>query len=460
MTTEKLSPACVFILITFLFCLSDIGHATVNKEVGDDLAVTLNVNKTFTSFNHSHVTGTGSSDGRKAVSYVSAGPYEEGRSRAQAGVLFDVHDSPLGTPSFLDAVISVTFSYKLKVDFDVLPPSQRGGGSADARLYAWIRNDTDGIIHEKKELENIVFIHDKNFEEKTGKHTFSHRLTNAPSWTHLHVGKRYEVSIELYTHADVYIGNEALAYAEVTIEEIRVEFDTPVSIQPDDFVKELMTHWSFDEGHGNIVRDRSGNSNDGVTHGGAFVSSNNGYSFRFDGVNDYITIATTPSLDIYSKELSIIAYAKVPSTYGWILFRDYTKPGGYGLHVGLAQANGGVTLHLYTGDSNNRIFGHRNIQDNQWHLIVATYSSGIARIYIDGVLDAEQAVSPVFGPNAGQYYLGRCPWSEYLKGDIDEIQVYNFALTQSEVRALWTGSTQGFEEQKFSLLPIFLLLKK
>lgn len=460
MISDIFTRVSVYLLITFLFCFSEICHSAVKKDENDDFAVTLNVNKSFTSFNYSHVTGTGSSDSRKAVSYVNAGPYEEGRSQAKAGVLFDVKESPTGIPSFLDAVVSVTFSYKIKVDFDVLPPSQMGGGSADARIYAWIRNDTDGIIHEKKEIENIVFIHNKNSEEKTGRHTFSHRLTDSPSWTHLHVGKRYEVSLELYTHAGVYIGHEALAYAEVVIEKIDIEFDNPVSLQPADFVKQLIAQWNFNEGHGHIVRDSSENSNDGIIHGGSFNSSNNGHAIRLNGISDYISISTTPSLDIYTKELSIITYAKIPSTYGWILFRDYTIPGGYGLHVGLPQANGGVTLHLHTGDGNNRIHGRRNIQDNQWHLIIATYSSGIARIYIDGELDAEQAVSPIFGPNSGQFYIGRCTWSEYLKGEVDEIQIYNFELTQDQIRALSTGSAQDIENQKYSLLPIFLLLKK
>ncbi len=251
MVTERFSWSVIFLLITFLFCLNDKCYSAVKNDAGEDFAVTLNVNKSFTSFNYSQVIGTGSSDGQKAISYVNAGPYENGRSRSWAGVLFDVEESPSGTHSFLDAVISITFSYKLKVDFDVLPPSQNGGGSADARIYAWIRNDTDGIIHEKREIDNIVFIHDKNYEEKTGTHTFSHRLSNSPSWTHLHVGKKYEVSIELYTHADVYIGHDAVAYAEVTIEEIKIEFDNPV--QPTEGeIFGITEKWelSFDDGQG------------------------------------------------------------------------------------------------------------------------------------------------------------------------------------------------------------------
>jgi hypothetical protein len=211
----------------FLIMVWFIIFNVVSVSAQENFTVTIGQDKVFTSFNFDKTSGSGSSDGQNATAYVQIGPYQRDISQTWAGVRFQVLEGSNGE-TVSDAEISITISYKLNVDFDVLSPAQAGGGSADVRLYGW-------ILGYKKELDNIVFIHYKNKEEKTGTITFTQKLSNSPLWTHLYAGRSYEVKAEIYTHADVYIGNDALAYGEVTIEEVKIDFPgNDTETPPDD----------------------------------------------------------------------------------------------------------------------------------------------------------------------------------------------------------------------------------
>ena len=60
----------------------------------------------------------------------------------------------------------------------------------------------------------------------------------------------------------------------------------------------LVLHCTFDEGSGSVVKDISGNGNDGTINGAEFVKLKSGYALRFDGVDDYVDCGEGPSLDI------------------------------------------------------------------------------------------------------------------------------------------------------------------
>lgn len=210
------------------FTSSDPDHATTPiplngwgkvDPAAESFVVTLGEKMIFSSCNLSGKSGTAESDGQNATATASAGPHEQLTSQAFGGVRFDVIEGPGGI-SVSDATISITMDYRLKVDFDVLPPAQNGGGSADVWLYAWIHNLKEDVAH-------IAFIHTADRDEQDGTITFTHRLGDAPTWTHLYAGQTYEVKAELYTHADVNIGHEADTFGSFTVKEVKIDFVPP-----------------------------------------------------------------------------------------------------------------------------------------------------------------------------------------------------------------------------------------
>lgn len=56
----------------------------------------------------------------------------------------------------------------------------------------------------------------------------------------------------------------------------------------------LVAHYTFDEGSGTVLKDRSGNQNHGRIHGATYVESPWGHALRFDGENDYVNLGTYP----------------------------------------------------------------------------------------------------------------------------------------------------------------------
>ena len=100
-----------------------------------------------------------------------------------------------------------------------------------------------------------------------------------------------------------------------------------------------------------------------------------------------------------------------------------------------------------TGDAKVNVEGKSSVNDGKWHHVVgvrtAPYS---AQIYVDGILEAEVAVAPTASSSIGTssplrlgnstaIASGLGPW----KGGLDDVRVYDRALSAEEVKQLYLG---------------------
>lgn len=115
----------------------------------------------------------------------------------------------------------------------------------------------------------------------------------------------------------------------------------------------------------------------------------------------------------------------------------------------VAKSNGTTGYRFFITDSNilsfavgtsasDRINSNTTIPNNVWHHVSVTYSSNEARLYIDGVLDKVQILNAPT-PNGsdfsiGAIYVDKTNVIDYFKGDIDEIRIWNTALTNNQLR--------------------------
>jgi hypothetical protein len=114
----------------------------------------------------------------------------------------------------------------------------------------------------------------------------------------------------------------------------------------------------------------------------------------------------------------------------------------------VAKNDGTVGYKFYLTDSNyvsfavgntaaNTITSNTAIPDNIWHHVAVTYDGTTAYLYIDGVLDNSKALaSPT--PNGSEFaigaiYIDKANVQDYFKGDIDEIRVWDNALTLDQL---------------------------
>jgi hypothetical protein len=108
----------------------------------------------------------------------------------------------------------------------------------------------------------------------------------------------------------------------------------------------------------------------------------------------------------------------------------------------LQATTGGKTVTFSTtGVGPNEDFtGTRNVNDGQWHHVAAVYDGSNRLIYVDGALDVSASASGLISQNSYPVCLGQtanAPGNYAFDGLIDEVSIYNRALSASEIRAIY-----------------------
>ncbi len=195
--------------------------------------------------------------------------------------------------------------------------------------------------------------------------------------------------------------------------------------------------------------DESGNGNDGVVNGASLTQDRNGKvnsAFLF-GVSDYIKIDNTAQQQF--SNITISAWVKpldiTTSKHHEIIRRDT----GYGSFLFAFQEYGSL---LTFGINNTPVnesdtpINPINFVDGEWHFVTGNYNGNKIVVYADGqfidekyfgvAMNQDSSSSPIFiGSAAGV--------GEYFNGAIDDIRIYNRALTPTEIQQLYqTTETQ------------------
>ncbi len=183
---------------------------------------------------------------------------------------------------------------------------------------------------------------------------------------------------------------------------------------------------------------------DNVTSGwvpsAALLSATNQNALNFDGINDFVNITNT-NLNLVNGDYSLQAWIK-PS------IGSNTSPGfktiaAWNLSTGLVRLilNDGVpTFVMDDGASSLPISGTEALTEDTWHNIAITMEGTSASLYVDGrlqinILGGMNVNSPLtaFTIGANLEFGGMLP-ENLFDGDIDELSIWNRALTESDIR--------------------------
>lgn len=227
-------------------------------------------------------------------------------------------------------------------------------------------------------------------------------------------------------------GNTATS-AAVTVD---VDNGTP----PPPVLDDSVAHWTFDDGSGTVTVDAAGNSN-GTVFGAVWVAGVAGSALDFNGTTSHVVIDNT--LDITGTQITLAA---------WIQPRDGGTANGSRVISKRTDAGGSDVWAMAT--SQNRVHFRLDGEDmssshvfapNEWLHVAMIYNGVDKLIYVNGVLDAStpQAKSDPIDTSARPVHLGmREGEGRHFNGLIDEVRIYNRALTSTEVSALFNGTTQ------------------
>jgi len=214
---------------------------------------------------------------------------------------------------------------------------------------------------------------------------------------------------------------------------------TRLSMAVDD---SLVLYLTFDEDQGKEVNDLTAYGNDGDIKGNPkVVDGIFGFALEFNGSTDSVEIPHSDSLTM-SKAFTIEMWVNLASPGktdnqvgmekgGW-------ESGEYGLYVyyvpGDASAVQIKDVPEACGDANSGNLG-QNVKDGNWHHLTGMWNGKEIFLYTDGVLDMSVECSGTIGENSKPLYIAaRNGGERFLMGIIDEVRLYNRALSEDEIK--------------------------
>lgn len=236
----------------------------------------------------------------------------------------------------------------------------------------------------------------------------------------------------------------------------------PAGAQADAFP--LVGWWPMNEGSGQVVRDWSFHRNNGTLGDSPGADSHDpswipgvffGSALRFDGVDDWVTIPESTSLQ--PANLTVDAWVRAPSSPGVTSYivadrADRCNNSSYGLYTGT-----GGGLAFYIADSSQFYASPEapaSVWDGNWHNVAGTFDGNTVRLYVDGQqvgsgTPAHTSIDyslPIPNGTIGAY-AGNCNLPSHsltLAGDIDGVQIWSRALPVDTIwRALKSLFTQA-----------------
>jgi hypothetical protein len=199
----------------------------------------------------------------------------------------------------------------------------------------------------------------------------------------------------------------------------------------------LVAYWKFDEGSGTTATDSSGSNNNGTWNGtGTHYAAGKvgSYAGQFNGSNDYVSTALT-NFPSGNTSRTVSLWFKASSiTDSWIF--DYGAKSDY-QEFGLGIKSNGVLMRFWgLGDT-----GISEVPTlNTWYMVTVTYDGSIGRIYLDGGRKyVEWSVSSLNTQLTTSGIGRRINTYNYFNGTIDDIAVYNRALSSTEILAIYNG---------------------
>ena len=208
----------------------------------------------------------------------------------------------------------------------------------------------------------------------------------------------------------------------------------------------LVAYFPFNEN----ADDESGNMNHGINYNASFATDRYGIDnaslFLPTGVDSYIEgMNPGNNLPVGNSPRTFSAWVNTPdyyNQYGSNIFHYGTQEAApTNMHFLITDV-----LGLGNGYGFGVVYGNQNVVDGIWHFVAGVYEGGterITKLYVDGKLDVSGTISTEPNTTLGtNWRIGRfMEGSTNFQGYLDELRVYNSALTEQEIWDLYQSTT-------------------
>ena len=219
----------------------------------------------------------------------------------------------------------------------------------------------------------------------------------------------------------------------------------------------MVSYW---EANGNP--QDSFDSNHGTLMGGTtFTTGKVGQAFNFDGIDDYVVL-NSPVYVPSSSGTTVAAWIKIDPSAGTnkrnfiVELGDGQSPNKYQMDFEWSSPayNGSphelsVSYYDTTGRAIMYLIYLVDLADNQWHHVVFSddYVTRNPKLYVDGIQAPTRLLYYMGLPSsqdADNMIIGsRGDKADYFKGDIDEVAIFNRALSDSEIQQMYNNGLAG-----------------
>ncbi len=199
----------------------------------------------------------------------------------------------------------------------------------------------------------------------------------------------------------------------------------------------IVSWWRFEDD----AKDEVG-ENDGTPQGSVnFVDGKYGKAGNFDDVGDYISVADNANLQL-GKSMTVVAWINPKvnlADWARIVGKGSSTLRNYGLW---RQADGDALWQIYSGGGTMGCMddignGPLNVPINTWANLIGSYDGTNIKIYRDGKLEKTCPYTQTPYTSTDPLTIGYAGFHAYFNGQIDEVMIFNKALTPEQVKALY-----------------------
>jgi alpha-L-arabinofuranosidase len=214
-------------------------------------------------------------------------------------------------------------------------------------------------------------------------------------------------------------------------------------------------HWALDEGSGSTAADSSGNGHTGTLGAGAsWTPGQVGASaVAFHGTADGNIDIPEPVVDT-AQSFTVSAWIRLNNLSGYQTAVSIDGVNISGFFLQLSGSTGSFAFTRRTADNQNstevRADSAVTPAANTWYHVVGVNdaTAGALRIYVDGVPGTDAPFTSNWSAT-GHTLIGRGKWggpTDFVNGAVDDVSIYQAALTQAQVSALDQGAHWAFDE--------------
>jgi len=218
---------------------------------------------------------------------------------------------------------------------------------------------------------------------------------------------------------------------------------------PLDSASGIVAYWKFDEGTGTTAYDSAGDNDGNLVGEPNWIDSISGKALDFNGLSDYVEVLNNSNQQITTNKITVSAWIKLNADVGFngqvrIVNKQQLNGIAWGLEI-FGEGKHGATGNQLTFHDSDGLLSWRNctspthLNHSQWYHFAVTDNAGLITTYIDGQedyscndgfgipsnIDAPIIIGATNVPNA------------FFNGIIDEVRIYNRALTATEIQYLY-----------------------